>query len=82
VSIVRLLSNDFLKLVLIAFLIAIPIAWVLMKNWLQDYSYRIQMQWWVFAMTAGLVIFLALVTVSFQALRAALTKPVNSLRSE
>ncbi|MFI5153898.1 MAG: ABC transporter permease [Chitinophagales bacterium] len=81
-SIVRLLSNDFLKLVLIAFLIAIPIAWVLMKNWLQDYSYRIQMRWWVFALTAGLVIFLALVTVSFQALRAALTKPVNSLRSE
>ena len=81
-TIVRLLSKDFMKLVMIAFLIAIPLAWMLMKNWLQDYSYRINMQWWVFALTAGLVVFLALITVSFQALRAALANPVKSLRTE
>lgn len=81
-TIIRLLSKDFLKLVLIAFVIAIPVAWWLMSKWLMDYAYRINIQWWVFAITAMMVIVIALITVSFHAIRAALSNPVKSLRTE
>ncbi len=77
-----LLSKDFLKLVGISCLIAFPIALWAINNWLQSYQYRISIHWWVFAIAGIMAILIALVTVSFQAIRAALTNPVKSLRSE
>ena len=81
-SIVVLLSKDFLKLVLIAILIASPIAWYAMHRWLQDFEYRIEIPWWVFVVAGGLAILVAFVTVSFQSIKAALMNPVKSLRTE
>ncbi|MEP7317423.1 MAG: ABC transporter permease [Panacibacter sp.] len=81
-SIVALLSKDFLKLVLIAAIIAFPVAWYAMYNWLQDFAYRISIQWWIFLIAAVAALLVALVTVSFQAIKAALANPVKSLRSE
>ncbi len=81
-SIVALLSKDFLKLVLIAIVIASPIAWYAMNRWLQDFAYRIDIEWWVFALAGLLAVGIALLTVSFQSVKAALMNPVNSLRSE
>jgi putative ABC transport system permease protein len=81
-SIVGLLSRDFLKLVAIAALIAFPIAWYTMHNWLRDFAYRIAIQWWVFLVAGFLAAAVALVTIGFQAIRAALANPVKSLRSE
>ena len=81
-SIVGLLSRDFLKLVAIAALIAFPIAWYTMHNWLRDFAYRISIQWWVFLVAGFLAAGVALVTIGFQAIRAALANPVKSLRSE
>ena len=81
-SIVAMLSKDFLKLVLIAILIASPIAWWAMDKWLQDFAYKIDIEWWVFVLAGTLAIIIALATVSFQSIRAALMNPVKSLRSE
>jgi putative ABC transport system permease protein len=81
-SIVALLSKDFLKLVLIAILIASPIAWYAMNRWLQDFAYKITIDWWIFALAGLLAIGIALLTVSFQSVKAALMNPVKSLRSE
>ncbi len=81
-QIVMLLSKDFLKLVFIAFVIATPVAWYMMNRWLQDFAYRIDISWWVFAIAGLLALLIALVTVSFQAVKAALANPVKSLRSE
>jgi putative ABC transport system permease protein len=81
-SIVGLLSRDFLKLVAIAALIAFPIAWYTMHSWLRDFAYRIAIQWWVFLVAGILAAGVALVTIGFQAIRAALANPVKSLRSE
>jgi len=81
-SIVTLLSKDFLKLVLVATIIAFPIAWYAMSHWLQGFAYRISIQWWVFLLSAILALIVALVTVSFQAIKAAVANPVDSLRSE
>ncbi len=81
-SIVTLLSKDFLKLVLIAAIIAFPVAWYAMTHWLQDFAYRVNIQWWVFVLSAILASIVALVTVSFQAIKAALSNPVESLRTE
>jgi putative ABC transport system permease protein len=81
-SIVSLLSRDFLKLVAFAALIAFPIAWYTMHNWLRDFAYRISIQWWVFLVAGFLAAGVALVTIGFQAIRAALANPVKSLRSE
>lgn len=81
-SIVALLSKDFLKLVLIAILLASPIAWYAMNRWLSDFAYRVDISWWVFALAGLLAIGIALLTVSFQSIRAALVNPVKSLRSE
>jgi len=80
--IVTLLSSDFIKLVLIAIIIASPIAWWAMNKWLQDFAYHIDIQWWVFVLAGVLAIVIALVTVSFQAIKAALANPVDSLRDE
>ncbi|MBS1606106.1 MAG: ABC transporter permease [Bacteroidetes bacterium] len=81
-NIVLLLSKDFVILILIAFLIAAPLAWVIMHQWLQDFAYRISLSPWIFAAAGVLATLIALITISFQAIRAALTSPVKSLRSE
>lgn len=82
-GITGLLSKDFLKLVIISSLISFPVAWWLINNWfLQDYEYRIRINWWVFIVAAGLALIIALLTISFQAIKAALANPVRSLRSE
>ena len=81
-SIVTLLSKDFLRLVLIAIVIASPIAWYAMNRWLQDFAYKIDIEWWVFALAGLLAVGIALLTVSFQSVKAALMNPVRSLRSE
>jgi putative ABC transport system permease protein len=81
-GIVTLLSKDFVKLVLIAIVIALPVAWYTMNKWLQDFAYRVSIEWWVFVLAAVLAILIALLTVSFQAIKAALANPVKSLRTE
>ena len=82
VSIVTLLSKDFLKLVLIAIVIASPVAWYAMNRWLQDFAYRTEISWWIFVVSGAGALVIALLTVSFQSIRAALMNPVTSLRSE
>jgi putative ABC transport system permease protein len=77
-----MLSSDFVKLVLIAFLIGSPIAWFVMGRWLESYAYRIDMEWWMFAIAGLGAVVIALLTVSFQSVKAALANPVESLRSE
>ena len=81
-SIVALLSKDFLKLVAFAVLIASPLAWFAMNKWLQSFAYRIHINWTVFAITALAALLIALITISFQAIKAAIANPVKSLRSE
>ena len=81
-GIVSLLSKDFLKLVFIAFLIACPIAWYFMNKWLEDFAYRIDINWWVFAVAGFIALLIALITVSFRAIKAAIANPVKSLRTE
>ncbi|PRD52710.1 ABC transporter permease [Sphingobacterium gobiense] len=77
-----MLSGDFVKLVIISLLLASPIAWWAMNNWLEDYTYRIDMQWWILALGGGIAVVIALFTVSTQAIQAARTNPVDSLRNE
>jgi len=81
-NIVGMLSKDFLKLVIIASLIAFPVAWWFMNKWLQDFAYRIHIGWWVFVLAAFVSVFIAIITVSFQAVKAALANPVKNLRTE
>ncbi|MES1223023.1 MAG: ABC transporter permease, partial [Bacteroidota bacterium] len=81
-SIASLLSKDFLKLVIISFVIASPIAWYAMQSWLQSYNYRINIEWWVFVVTGLLSVAIAVITVSYQAVKAAVANPIKSLRTE
>jgi len=81
-TIVQMLSKDFIKLVVIAIIIASPLAWWAMNKWLQDFAYRIHIQWWVLAIAGSGAILIAFITISFQSIKAALTNPVKSLRSE
>ena len=81
-SIVNMLSLDFLKLVLVSVLIATPVAWYVMSGWLEEFGYRISLQWWMFSIAAILALLIALFTVSFQALKAATANPTNSLKTE
>lgn len=81
-QIVALLSGDFLKLVIVAFVIAAPVSWMIMNRWLQDFAYRINISWWIFLIAGAAAILIAVVTVSFQAIKAAIANPVKSLRSE
>ena len=81
-GLVALLAKDFLKLVTIAIILASPVAWLLMSRWLQDFTYRISIEWWVFVLAGVVALFTALVTVSFQAIKAAMSNPVKSLRNE
>jgi len=81
-AITTMLSFDFIKLVLIAILIALPAGWYLMNKWLQDFAYRVNIQWWVLALAGFTAILIAFITIGFQSIKAALSNPVDSLRSE
>jgi putative ABC transport system permease protein len=81
-TIVTMLSRDFIKLVLISILIASPLAWLAMNKWLQGFAYRQDMQWWVFALAGLGAVVIAFATISLQSIKAALTNPVKSLKSE
>jgi putative ABC transport system permease protein len=81
-SIVLMLSKDFLKLVLIAAVIAIPVAWLFMHKWLEDFAYRININGWIFISAGIIALLIAMFTVSFQAIKAAIANPVKSLRTE
>jgi putative ABC transport system permease protein len=81
-GLVRLLSLDFLQLVGISCIIAFPLAWWSMSRWLQDYQYRVEIRWWVFALSGMLAVLIALAMVSFHAIKAGLVNPARSLRSE
>ena len=81
-GIINLLSKEFLKLVIISFFIAMPLAWYLMNMWLEDFAYRTNIGWWVFVIAGMIALVIALFTVSFQAVRAAVANPVRSLRTE
>ncbi|MET0299688.1 MAG: FtsX-like permease family protein, partial [Flavitalea sp.] len=81
-GITTLLSKEFIKLVILSFLIAAPIAYWGMSEWLQSYQYRVTIQWWVFAAACGLSVLIALITVSYQSIKAAMANPIRSLRNE
>ncbi|WP_415160060.1 ABC transporter permease [Parafilimonas sp.] len=81
-SIVAILSGDFLKLILLACFISMPVAWYAMHSWLQNFAYRIHLSWWLFLTSALLVLLIALITISFQSIKAAMANPVKSLRTE
>ena len=81
-NITAMLSKDFLRLVIVAAVIAFPLAWWVMHSWLQDFAYRTNISWWVFIMAGAVAAFIAVFTVSFQTIRAALMNPVKSLRTE
>jgi putative ABC transport system permease protein len=81
-GITALLAKDFLKLVVVAIIIASPIAWYFMNKWLADFAYRIDMRWWMFALSGAVAVAIAFLTVGYQSVKAALTNPVKSLRSE
>jgi putative ABC transport system permease protein len=81
-AIVQLISKDFLKLVVVSIVLATPVSWWIMSKWLQDFEYRINISWWMFGAAAVAAIMIALLTVCFQAMKAALANPVNSLRNE
>lgn len=81
-DIVRLLSKDFLKLIIISLVIAIPIAYYFMNNWLQEYAYRIDIEWWVFALVGLAALAISFITISFQSIKAGIANPIKSLRTE
>ena len=81
-AIVTMLTKDFLKLVLISVIIAFPIAWFLADKFLEDYPYRIQLNGWMFGLVALVLVFITILTISYQALKSALANPVESLRTE
>ncbi len=81
-NITLLLSRDFVKLVALAVVIAIPVAWYAMNNWLSTYEYRVSIGWEVFALSGGVAILIALLTVSYQSIRAAIANPTKSLKAE
>jgi len=81
-DITKMLSKDFLKLVVIAIVIASPVAWWAMNKWLQDFAYRVNIRWWIFAAAGMVALLIAMLTVSFQAIKAAIANPVKSLRTE
>ena len=81
-AIVALLSKEFLRLVVVSFLIAAPLAWLVMNRWLQDFAYRTTIGWWIFVLAALLAAGIAILTIGFRALRAAMSNPVDSLRAE
>ncbi|MDB5015255.1 MAG: cell division protein FtsX [Mucilaginibacter sp.] len=81
-AIAGMLSFDFIKLVFIAILISLPLGWFLMNKWLQQFAYRVNIQWWVLVLAGFIAIFIAFITISFQSVKAAIANPADSLRSE
>ena len=81
-QIVGLLSKDFLKLIVISFLIAFPLGYYAMNNWLQDFEYRTEISWWIFVLSGFMTVLIAFLTISYRSIKAALMNPVKSLRSE
>jgi putative ABC transport system permease protein len=81
-DLVKLLTTDFVRLVVLACFIAFPIAWYTSNKWLEDFTYRIDIQWWMFIVAGLVAIAIALLTIGFQSIKAALSNPVDSLRSE
>jgi len=81
-GIVQLLSKQYVLLITLAMLIATPISWWAMNKWLQNFAYRVEIEWWMFLLAGIAALIVALITVSFQAIKAAVANPVNSLRSE
>jgi putative ABC transport system permease protein len=81
-QVTALMSKDFVKLVLIAIVLASPIAWWIMHKWLQDFAYRVNISWWIFLVAGLLVVMIALVTIGFQSIKAAVANPVQRLRAE
>ncbi|GAB3512968.1 hypothetical protein GCM10027442_25270 [Emticicia fontis] len=81
-NIVTLLSKDFLRLVVLAILIASPPAWFVMNKWLADFAFKTDIEWWIFVLSGIMAISIALSTVSFKAIRAVVVNPVKSLQSE
>jgi len=79
---VSLLSRDFLKLVIVALIIATPVGWWATQKWLQEFAFRTDLSWWVFGLSGLVMIFLALITLSFKTVKAAMSNPVDSLRNE
>lgn len=82
VAIVSLISKDYLRLVVIALLTACPIAYYFMNDWLQGFAYRIEIDWWVFLLVGFMALIIAIITISFQSIKASLANPVKSLRTE
>jgi putative ABC transport system permease protein len=80
--IITLLSKDFLMLVVLSIIISCPIAYYFMREWLQDFAFRVPISWWIFALAAALAIVVAFLTVSYQSIKAALMNPVKSLKAE
>ena len=78
----KMQSKDFVALVVISCLIAIPIAWYFLNQWLQNYSYRAELSWWIFGVSISGALIITIITVSFQAIKAAMMNPVRSLRTE
>jgi putative ABC transport system permease protein len=81
-DVAALLSKDFIRLVILAIVIASPVGWWVMNNWLKEFAYRISISWWMFALAGSIAIAIAILTVSFQAIKAAIANPVQSLRTE
>jgi putative ABC transport system permease protein len=76
------LSGEFILLVLLALLIAIPISWITMNDWLLKFAYRIHIEWWIFGLAGAIAILIAMATVSFHSIKASMVNPVKTLRSE
>lgn len=81
-NLVGLVMQDFLKLILIAGIIATPIAWYFMNQWLENFEYRTSLNWWIFVLAVGIIMAITLLTISYQAIKAAIANPVKSLRIE
>ena len=81
-DITKMLSKDFLRLVIIAIIIASPVAWWVMSKWLEDFAYRVNISWWIFVVAGALALLIAMLTVSLQAIKAAIANPIRSLRTE
>ncbi|MEM7380200.1 MAG: FtsX-like permease family protein [Bacteroidota bacterium] len=81
-AVVKMLTTDFVKLILIAFVIASPLVYFLMQSWLQDFAYKIEISWWVFVLAGTITLLIALITVGFQSVKSAMVNPAKSLRTE
>ena len=81
-QIVTMLSKDFLKLIGISFLVAFPLGYYLMNTWLESFAYHIKIEWWLFALAAAFTVLIALITISYKSLNAALQNPIKSLQTE